>query len=111
MSPIFQSPTSPTFSKRPKSYNFALVEDPLLATLTAASYPTAPQSPDEELDAALAQAQGKEIPDSEAEEEEEDYLEELNTEVYDSASTSDQVPNHSEAHLVTHAKVYAIAEK
>jgi hypothetical protein len=96
------SPTSPTFSRGPRHFSLALVEDPLLAT--AASYPTAPQSPDPELDAALA-PQGKEIP------EEEEYTPENDTEIYDSVSVPDQEPNHSEAHLILHAKVYAIAEK
>jgi hypothetical protein len=109
MSPMSMSPTSPTFSRAPRPYSFALVEDPLLATLTAASYPTAPQSPDAELDAALAQAKAKQVPESEAEEEE--LEEELGPETYDSVSVADQVPDHSEAHLLTHAKVYAIAEK
>lgn len=99
------SPTSPTFSRGHKGYqSLALVEDPLLAT--AASYPTAPTSPDPELDAALGQISGKEQP-----EEDEEFVEDLNAEMYDAVSVPDQEPNHAEAHLVTHAKVYAIAEK
>jgi hypothetical protein len=94
MTPMSMSPTISTFGKAPQ--RFALVEDPLLAT--AASYP-APQTPLSPPDSTLNYME-KTPP--------EEYLDdECEAEV----DIPDQEPDYSQARLLTHAKVYALAEK
>jgi len=98
------SPTSPTFNRGSRRFSLALVEDPLLAT--AASYPTAPQSPLTPPEASLSPMAfpGKTAP-------EEAFIDDCNAEAADAMSIPEQEPNLSQSHLLAHAKVYAIAEK
>jgi len=107
LSPMSMSPTSSTFSRRSNRINLALVEDPLLAT--AAHYPTAPQSPLTPTDFSFSSMAlpGKTPPEKEAHEE--DQFEEFNADTFE--AVPEQEPNLSQPHLLTHAKVYAIAEK
>jgi len=108
MSPM--SPMSPgsRFS-RPKKLNLAMVEDPLLAT-AASNIPSstfvAPQSPlTPPLSASLSGSFSVKAPPEDA------YTEDVEVDMYDAISIPDQEPNRSHAHLLVHAKVYAIAEK
>lgn len=88
------SPTVSTFGKAPQ--RFALVEDPLLATAASYPVPQTPLSPPE----SVSSYTGKAPP--------EEYMEdEYETEM----DIPDQEPDYTRAHLLTHAKVYALAEK
>ena len=83
----------------PKKLNMAVLDDPLLAQMAAASplTPPAEETLFQPLDASLK------LPDTPmAEQFADEYLESVATEPED---------NVESAHLVTHAKVYAIAEK
>ena len=108
MSPL--SPTSPTYN-RPKKLNLAMVEDPLLATAASnipsqSHIPVAPQSPLTPPDSATFPVKlfGK-APPVDA------FIDDAETDIYDTMSIPDQEPNYSHAYLVAHAKVYAIAEQ
>ncbi|KAJ4329880.1 hypothetical protein N0V87_010492 [Didymella glomerata] len=97
------SPSSVTsrFSKRspPKKLNLAFLEDPLLAQMSAASplTPPAEETLFQPLDVSLK------LPDTPmAEQFADDYIESV---------TMEPEVDVESAHLVTHAKVYAIAEK
>ena len=89
------------FSKRnpPKNLNLAFLEDPLLAQMSAASplTPPAEETLFQPLDASLK------LPDTPiADQFTDDYIE---------CVTMEPEVDVQSAHLVTHAKVYAIAEK
>ena len=89
------------FSKRspPKKLNLAFLEDPLLAQMSAASplTPPAEETLFQPLDASLK------LPDTPmAEQFADDYIESV---------TMEPEVDVESAHLVTHAKIYAIAEK
>lgn len=103
-----RSPLSPRIASRPKTkkLNLALIEDPLVAMASAASHATPLTPPEEQadqfddhLDADLS----AKLPDTPmAEQFEEDPFESVQSETESAVE---------KPHLVTHAKVYAIAEK
>jgi hypothetical protein len=98
------SPPSSRLSRRnpPKTLNMALVEDPLLATMSATNISMPLTPPADELDFQSLDASAK-YPDTPmADESAFDELE---------GEQSAQELDVQNAHLVTHAKVYAIAEK
>jgi len=99
-SPI--SPRSPT-RRRSKKLNLALVEDPLLA-MAAASAAANPLTPPDERINQFEWFDSSKLPDTPMEDQ---YTEE---DPFENAF-ADQVPDSTQPHLVTHAKVYAIAEK
>ncbi|KAF2251310.1 hypothetical protein BU26DRAFT_280646 [Trematosphaeria pertusa] len=95
---------SPRFSRRaPKKVNFALVEDPLLAMASAAGS-AMPMTPPEEqanqFDALDASAKLPETPTAD----------QFTEDPFD-AVTAEPEADVERPHLITHAKVYAIAEK
>ncbi|KAF2431542.1 hypothetical protein EJ08DRAFT_669916 [Tothia fuscella] len=97
MSPLspMASPTSSTFGKAPQ--RFALVEDPLLATAASYPKPQCPLSPPESVFNFMGKAP------------KEDYFEQdYEPEIVEPA---DPEPDFSQARLITHARVYALAEK
>ncbi|KAF3031592.1 hypothetical protein E8E12_000805 [Didymella heteroderae] len=99
--PHSPSPVTTHLSKRgpPKKLNLAFLEDPLLAQMSAASplTPPAEETLFQPLDASLK------LPDTPAAEQfADDYIESI---------TMEPEVDVESAHLVTHAKVYAIAEK
>ncbi|OCL12365.1 hypothetical protein AOQ84DRAFT_285365 [Glonium stellatum] len=96
------SPRSPT-RRRPKKLNLALVEDPLLAT-AAASAAANPLTPPDDRTNQFEMLDSSKLPDTPVEDQ---YVEEDPFE----NTFEDQLPDSTQAHLVTHAKVYAIAEK
>jgi hypothetical protein len=107
------SPTSPSTrpfnskSGRKKKLNLAFVEDPLLAT-AAASWTAPPPSqltPPADLPRLPPLDIPGKIPPIEA------LAEELEADAYAAMSVPDQEPIVSKPHLITHAKVYAVAEK
>ncbi|KAF2868100.1 hypothetical protein BDV95DRAFT_157794 [Massariosphaeria phaeospora] len=98
------SPLSRRFStqQKPKKFNLAMVEDPLLATAYAANMSTPMTPPDDQTNQFDTGGTSK-LPDSPmADQFMEDPFESVNIE------TSVDV---EKPYLVTHAKVYAIAEK
>lgn len=98
------SPLSSRLGRRnaPKKLNLALVEDPLLATLAAANNSMPLTPPDDEPAFYNLDASTK-MPDTPMDDQ--FAMNELETE------QSEPESNTQKAHLVTHAKVYAIAEK
>ncbi|KAF2464239.1 uncharacterized protein BDR25DRAFT_97482 [Lindgomyces ingoldianus] len=102
-------PTSPTTSRLPtrrrtKKLNLLMVEDPLLATMAAASAARDPMTPpDEQPNHYLESIDSAKFPDTPMEQEfEEDPFE---------TAQAEPESNVEKPYLVTHAKVYAIAEK
>lgn len=99
--PYSPSPATSRFTRRspPKKLNMAVLDDPLLAQMAAAS-PLTPPAEDtlfQPLDVSLK------LPDS-------PMAEQFADEYMESVAEEPEVDVES-AHLVTHAKVYAIAEK
>ncbi|KAF1943857.1 hypothetical protein EJ02DRAFT_117761 [Clathrospora elynae] len=98
------SPLSPRFARRtaPRKLNFALVEDPLLALVAAANI-SMPMTPPPDVHMFHNLDASTKMPDSPmADQFEDDDLESV---------LSEPDMDMDKAHLVTHAKVYAIAEK
>lgn len=96
------SPRSPT-RRLSKKLNLALVEDPLLA-MAAASAAANPLTPPDDRTNQFEMFDPSKLPDTPMEDQ---YTEE---DPFENAF-ADQVPDSTQPHLVTHAKVYAIAEK
>jgi hypothetical protein len=98
------SPLSPGFSKRgpPKKLNLALVEDPLLASMTASnsSMPLTPPADEPVLQTLDASSK---LPDT-------PMVDQFAIDELEGEQSEPELTMQS-AHLVTHAKVYAIAEK
>mgnify|MGYP003624094699 CR=1 FL=1 len=101
-------PTSPLSSRvpkrnAPKKLNLALVEDPLLATMAAAnsSMPLTPPADEP----AYQNFESSYKFHSDTPMADQDAIDDLECE------QPEPVANPQKAHLVTHAKVYAIAEK
>jgi hypothetical protein len=98
------SPPSSRLSRRnpPKTLNLTLVEDPLLATMSATniSMPLTPPADEPEFQSLDASSKFPDTPMAD-----ESAFDELESE------QSAQELDVRSAHLVTHAKVYAIAEK
>jgi hypothetical protein len=98
-------PASPQFPRRqaPKKLNFALIEDPLLALASAASAQGPPTPPADQISHHDAPHASAKLPDSPmADQFYDDIFDDLDAE----PEFADEKP-----HLLTHAKVYAIAEK
>ncbi|KAF2679206.1 hypothetical protein K458DRAFT_119023 [Lentithecium fluviatile CBS 122367] len=100
-----QTPRSPRFASRraPKKFNLALVEDPLLATASAVdtSMPlTPPTEQENQFDNLNASTK---LPDS-------PMADQLDENPFDCMTTEPEADTEK-PHLITHAKVYAIAEK
>jgi len=98
------SPLSSRISRRgsPKKLNLALVEDPLLATMAAANNTMPLTPPADEPSTQILDASSK-MPDTPM----------ANQFLVDEQEDEQSEPelDVQKAHLVTHAKVYAIAEK
>lgn len=100
-SPQSRNPVTSRFTRRspPKKLNLALLDDPLLAQMSATSplTPPAEETLFQPLDASLK------FPDT-------PMADQFADDLIESAAMEPEVDVES-AHLVTHAKVYAIAEK
>ncbi|KAF2732370.1 hypothetical protein EJ04DRAFT_337916 [Polyplosphaeria fusca] len=92
--------------RRSKKLNLAMVEDPLLAMMSAASNTTQPMTPPEEQANQFDSDVPAKYPDMPMAEEYDDEEEESFEEV-----EPEPTPNEEKAQILIHAKVYAIADK
>lgn len=101
-----RSPPSARSSKRgaPKKLNFSFMEDPLLATMGGTSPPTAlPLTPPADETTFSTVDSSSKLPDT-------PMVDQFSTDELED-ELSEPEPDIQASHLVTHAKVYAIAEK
>lgn len=89
--------------RRTKKVNLALVEDPLLATAAASAGCVNPLTPPDEQPNQFERMESMKFPDTPME-----Y--EVEEDPFDTAF-AEQEPDNEKPYLITHAKVYAIAEK